>query len=170
VPSRARSARRGARWQSYCKDERIDNERRRRTRRRLTLRSDDVDKCIGCHFFDRQAGKQADNRGMSWGQCRRAAPMLHPINQKTYMIEGVWPTVRDDDWCGEWKAALRRSDPARIDPARVNDLLGTPLSSPLPMNSVPRINAQTARAALGVLGVDTPALFPGVAANGRGND
>jgi hypothetical protein len=38
------------------------------------------------------------------------------------------------------------------------------------MGSVPRINAQTARAALGVLGVDTPALFPGIAANGRGND
>jgi hypothetical protein len=86
------------------------------------------------------------------------------------MIEGVWPTVRDDDWCGEWKALVRRTDPARIDPARVNDLLGTPLSSPLPMSSPPRINAQTARAALGVLGVDTPATFTSFAANGRGND
>jgi hypothetical protein len=28
------------------------------------------------------------------------------------MIEGVWPHVRDDDWCGEWKTAavVRRSE------------------------------------------------------------
>ncbi len=36
--------------------------------------------------------------------------MLHPINAKSYMIEGVWPHVRDDDWCGEWKQTLRRLD------------------------------------------------------------
>ena len=69
---------------------------------------------------------------------------------------------------------MRRTDPARIDPARVNELLGTPLltplSSPLPMSAPPRIDAQTARAALGVLGIDTPATFTSVAADGRGND
>jgi len=133
-----------------------------------------VDKCVACQFYDRQMAKSTDNQGVHWGQCRRTAPMLHPINAKSYMIEGVWPTVRDDDWCGEWKAPVRRTDPARIDPARVNELLGTPLltplSSPLPMSAPPRINAQTARAALGVLGIDTPATFTSVAANGRGND
>jgi hypothetical protein len=69
-----------------------------------------VDKCIGCNFYDRQVNSPADSRGSSWGQCRRMAPMLHPINQKSFMIEGVWPHVRDDDWCGEWKAAVRRPD------------------------------------------------------------
>ena len=34
--------------------------------------------------------------------------MLHPAPGKTYQIEGVWPTVRDDDWCGEWKILPRR--------------------------------------------------------------
>ena len=63
-----------------------------------------VDKCIGCHFYDRHNNNQTDSRGIQWGQCRRSAPMLHPINQKSFMIEGVWPHVRDDDWCGEWKA------------------------------------------------------------------
>ena len=29
---------------------------------------------------------------------------------RRYMIEGVWPHVRDDDWCGEWKLATRRVD------------------------------------------------------------
>ena len=27
------------------------------------------------------------------------------------MIEGVWPHVRDDDWCGEFKGSSRRADP-----------------------------------------------------------
>jgi hypothetical protein len=120
-------------------------------------------------YFDRNKGN-GEGKSANAGQCRRNAPQLSPINQKSYMIEGVWPTVRDDDWCGEWKAQVRRSDPARIDPARVNELLGTPLSTPLPIGAPPRITAQTARAALGMLGVDTTATFNGVAANGRGND
>jgi len=132
-----------------------------------------MERCTGCQFYDRHKGN-GEGKSANAGQCRRNAPQLSPINQKSYMIEGVWPTVREDDWCGEWKAMARRNDAARIDPSRVNDLLGTPLStplsSPLPMSPPPRINAQTARAALGVLGVDTTAAFPGVAANGRGSD
>ena len=128
-----------------------------------------MERCTGCQYYDRNTG-HGEGKSPNAGQCRRNAPHLSPINQKTYMIEGVWPTVRDDDWCGEWKAHVRRTDPSRIDQARVSDLLGTPLSSPLPIGSTPRINAQTARAALGVLGVDTATPFTGVAANGRGND
>lgn len=66
-----------------------------------------VDKCVACQYYDRQMAKPTDTRGVQWGQCRRTAPMLHPINAKSYMIEGVWPHVRDDDWCGEWKVAQR---------------------------------------------------------------
>jgi hypothetical protein len=44
------------------------------------------------------------------GLCRRAPPVLSPINPKAYFIEGVWPTVRDDDWCGEWKVIARRTE------------------------------------------------------------
>jgi hypothetical protein len=47
--------------------------------------------------------------------------MLHPVNVKSYMIEGVWPHVRDDDWCGQWmspaRAARADSTPA-VQPAR----------------------------------------------------
>ena len=66
-----------------------------------------MDKCVACQFYDRQMAKPTDARGVQWGQCRRTAPMLHPINAKSSMIEGVWPHVRDDDWCGEWKVAQR---------------------------------------------------------------
>ena len=48
--------------------------------------------------------------------------MLHPINAKSYMIEGVWPHVRDDDWCGEWKLATRRMD------SRITEVSTGPLS------------------------------------------
>ncbi|MFO1310890.1 MAG: hypothetical protein U1F41_02375 [Burkholderiales bacterium] len=70
-----------------------------------------MDRCIGCCYYDRQNDSNTDSRGVSWGQCRRTAPALHPINQKTFMIEGVWPHVRDDDWCGEFRGSSRRADP-----------------------------------------------------------
>jgi hypothetical protein len=38
--------------------------------------------------------------------------MLTPNPGKSYHIEGVWPTVRDDDWCGEWKILPRRPSAA----------------------------------------------------------
>lgn len=69
-----------------------------------------MDKCVACQYYDRQLGKTTDGKGVMWGQCRRTAPMLHPIVAKSYMIEGVWPHVRDDDWCGEWKQAVRRAE------------------------------------------------------------
>ena len=70
-----------------------------------------MEKCMTCQYYDRRNASPADGKGPMWGQCRRAAPMLHPINVKSYMIEGVWPHVRDDDWCGEWKVTPRRADP-----------------------------------------------------------
>jgi hypothetical protein len=94
-----------------------------------------VDKCIGCHFYDRQNGKQAETRGTQWGQCRRSAPMLHPINQKSYMIEGVWPHVRDDDWCGEWKLAARRTEARTSDSLSAGPLL--PIKGATPFGSRP---------------------------------
>ena len=63
-----------------------------------------MDRCNNCQFYDRQ------DKGSGVGQCRRQAPALSPINAKAYMIEGVWPTVRDDDWCGEWSAIKRKAD------------------------------------------------------------
>ena len=74
-----------------------------------------MDKCMGCCFYDRQQGNTTDSRGVSWGQCRRTAPALHPINQKSFMIEGVWPHVRDDDWCGEHKSSQRRVETRPVD-------------------------------------------------------
>jgi hypothetical protein len=85
---------------------------------------------MNCQYYDRQAAK-ADVKGSAWGQCRRSAPALSPINAKSYMIEGVWPTVRDDDWCGEWKAGARRAEP------RIGDLMGA--GAPTPLNAPPRI-------------------------------
>jgi hypothetical protein len=77
-----------------------------------------VDRCLNCQFYDRKREKSAEGRPLHYGQCRRTAPMLNPSSAKSYMIEGVWPTVRDDDWCGEWKTQQRRVD-ARLMQAQV---------------------------------------------------
>ena len=61
-----------------------------------------MEKCQTCQYYDRKKTSTANSP--SSGQCRRSAPQLSPVNQKSYLIEGVWPLVRDDDWCGEWKA------------------------------------------------------------------
>ena len=91
-----------------------------------------MEKCIGCSFYDRQNGSNTDSRGVSWGQCRRTAPALHPVNQKSFMIEGVWPHVRDDDWCGEYKGSSRRAEPrAGTDAISSNTLLPIAGASPL---------------------------------------
>jgi len=63
-----------------------------------------VSQCLNCQFYDRKSQRAADARGLQWGLCRRQAPLLNPVNQKSHAIEGVWPTVRDDDWCGQWEA------------------------------------------------------------------
>jgi hypothetical protein len=92
-----------------------------------------VEKCVACQFYDRQLAKTNDSKGAMWGQCRRAAPMLHPINAKSYMIEGVWPHVRDDDWCGEWKQIVRSTEARPSDSTSTGPLLpggGIPAASP----------------------------------------
>ena len=66
-----------------------------------------VEKCINCQFYDRRHAKPLDGKAPLWGQCRRHSPRLNPITAKTYVVEGVWPLVRDDDWCGEWKILTR---------------------------------------------------------------
>jgi hypothetical protein len=97
-----------------------------------------VEKCIGCSFYDRQAGKEMDTRGVQWGQCRRSAPMLHPVNQKTYMIEGVWPHVRDDDWCGEYRAGARRAEMRPADALSLGPLIPVAGAAPMGPRPVPK--------------------------------
>ena len=70
-----------------------------------------MEKCVNCQFYDRRSARPGDGRApLMWGQCRRHSPHLNPLGPsaaKAHMVEGVWPLVRDDDWCGEWRAPLR---------------------------------------------------------------
>jgi hypothetical protein len=68
-----------------------------------------VEKCLNCQFYDRRNARPTDGRAAMWGQCRRHSPHLNPLSAKSYLVEGVWPLVRDDDWCGEWRAPTRVS-------------------------------------------------------------
>jgi hypothetical protein len=71
-----------------------------------------VSQCVHCQFYDRKSARASDARGLQWGLCRREPPQLNPVNAKMHTIEGVWPTVRDDDWCGQWQAQRRRNGEA----------------------------------------------------------
>ena len=68
-----------------------------------------MEKCNTCQYYDRRQVNGVSGAPQT-GLCRHAAPKLNPVNAKPYMIEGIWPTVREDDWCGEWKILARRVD------------------------------------------------------------
>ena len=84
-----------------------------------------MEKCRSCQFFDRNNAVAKDSKSTQWGQCRRGAPSLSPLNQKPHMIEGVWPHVRDDDWCGEFKGLGKRLE------AQLSELMNDPIMSAL---------------------------------------
>jgi hypothetical protein len=66
-----------------------------------------VEKCVNCQYYDRRRARPTDGKAPMWGQCRRHSPHLNPVTAKAYVVEGVWPLVRDDDWCGEWRELTR---------------------------------------------------------------
>jgi hypothetical protein len=68
-----------------------------------------VEKCLNCQFYDRRNARPTDGRAAMWGHCRRHSPHLNPLSAKSYLVEGVWPLIRDDDWCGEWRATTQAS-------------------------------------------------------------
>ena len=87
-----------------------------------------MQKCIGCQFYDRDHKHNEEKGGVSWGKCRRTGPIVHPVSAKAYMVEGIWPHVRDDDWCGEWAAGNRRIDSAAA--VAMNSLMQSTAASP----------------------------------------
>ena len=119
-----------------------------------------MEKCVGCQYYERNE-TQTDDRGVRWGKCRRAVPMIHPSSAKQYMIEGIWPHVRDDDWCGEWVASKRAVD------ARANDVRTSLLMAPA--NSPPRTSPITAISLL-TPAISTPDTAPIPAAGRFGSD
>lgn len=37
------------------------------------------------------------------GECRRYAPTPRPVDKLYNICSTAWPTVRSNDWCGEFK-------------------------------------------------------------------
>lgn len=75
-----------------------------------TAGTSNVEKCVNCQYYDRRHARPTDGKAPMWGQCRRHSPQLNPITAKAYVVEGVWPLVRDDDWCGEWRVLTRMAE------------------------------------------------------------
>ena len=110
-----------------------------------------MDRCQNCQYYDRHGGTGAAGKSTNGGQCRRHAPQLSPNSAKNYLIEGVWPTVRDEDWCGEFKgsAAQRRADGSTTQ--RADALLGAigtaaaaAMSTPSAPSTLPRVGPAAA--------------------------
>jgi hypothetical protein len=95
-----------------------------------------VDKCSTCQYYERRQMNGVSGAPQT-GQCRRTAPMLNPVNPKPYLIEGIWPTVRDDDWCGEWKVLARRVDGRPVEATNAAAIGPKALATPMrPAGSV----------------------------------
>jgi len=95
-----------------------------------------VRKCVACQYFDRNESRAAQDSTQRWGQCRRGVPVLNPATAKGYVVEGVWPHVREDDWCGEWLAS-ERSEPQVKHPLETllqgsGPAVRAPLMTPVP--------------------------------------
>lgn len=75
-----------------------------------TRGTSNVEKCVNCQYYDRRRARPTDGKAPMWGQCRKHSPHLNPVTAKAYVVEGVWPLVRDDDWCGEWRVLTRMAD------------------------------------------------------------
>jgi hypothetical protein len=109
-----------------------------------------LDKCVGCQFYDRNE-VQAEDKGVRWGKCRRTGPIVHPVSAKSYMVEGIWPHVRDDDWCGEWVASKR---PHAVPATEARTSLMQSAASPVRTSTVPTGSLMTSVTPL----TDLPAL------------
>jgi hypothetical protein len=94
-----------------------------------------VERCIGCRYYDRGKSRNPEHGVLRRGQCRRMAPVLSPINVKGAAIEGIWPTIRDDDWCGEWQAVERRPQRTAPESGRVAFTAPRDVASELLMDS-----------------------------------
>ena len=90
-----------------------------------------VEKCVNCEYYDRRRARPTDGKAPMWGQCRRHSPHLNPATAKAYVVKGVWPLVRDDDWCGEWKILTRMIEEVLPEPAALaaEDAPGSPSRS-----------------------------------------
>ena len=60
-----------------------------------------------CHFkrhtrVDREVGGEVN---LPTGDCRRRSPRARLSPNGRDVLPGVWPLVRRDDGCGEWRSA-----------------------------------------------------------------
>ena len=67
---------------------------------------------------------------------------VNPVTAKAYVVEGIWPLVRDDDWCGEWKAST---------PVSISRTQFTPRTVDLPLTAAVATSTAAERAAPVVL-------------------
>ena len=97
-------------------------------------------KCVACQYFDRSESRSTQDSAQRRGQCRRGMPVLNLSTAKGYVVEGVWPHVREDDWCGEWLASERIEPQVKRPLESLLQAGGSAVRAPL-MTPVPGVDA-----------------------------
>lgn len=68
--------------------------------------------CSNCRYGREEARGSvfASDRGAGWGSCRRNAPLVVavPSPERTAFLQGAFPRVQADDWCGEYQGRNAR--------------------------------------------------------------
>ena len=59
-------------------------------------------RCGSCRFGFYVEGTEKQGRCGIWGVCRRHAPRPLAGGVGTGHSDWEWPTVNEDEWCGEW--------------------------------------------------------------------
>ena len=59
-------------------------------------------KCADCKFFQEV---------FKWGLCRRNPPVA---NLESDSVNGTWPEVNDNDWCGEFAPRPEEDKPLEV--------------------------------------------------------
>ena len=72
-----------------------------------------TDLCETCRYFEKSQGDPIGSWDVPYGSCRRGPPVLDPRYHKSPAHDDgnmvmcpenwVWPAVRVDEWCGEYR-------------------------------------------------------------------
>ncbi|MEZ5125380.1 MAG: hypothetical protein R2826_03910 [Thermoleophilia bacterium] len=70
--------------------------------------------CYNCQYGreETRGAVFARDRSDGWGTCRRRAPVVAVVSapERAAFLQGAFPRVRMDDWCGEYQGRALRTE------------------------------------------------------------
>jgi len=72
-------------------------------------------KCKTCQFYKANSGIGSEEYPLSIGLCQLKPPVMVKSNE-THRSESRWPSMRENDSCGEWEP--REVEPKEVEPRK----------------------------------------------------